>query len=103
MISHSWFVFFFQAEDGIRDVAVTGVQTCALPIWFETSSALERFESTKRRSTKERSPVGPARTSATVWAVLWFPPLPATSPRSEPLKVQPWAETGFPSGAKSIP
>src|SRR2546422_8115990 len=25
--------FFFQAEDGIRDVAVTGVQTCALPIW----------------------------------------------------------------------
>src|SRR5256884_5478178 len=28
------FVFFFQAEDGIRDVAVTGVQTCALPIAF---------------------------------------------------------------------
>src|SRR2546422_2886505 len=26
------FFFFFQAEDGIRDVAVTGVQTCALPI-----------------------------------------------------------------------
>src|SRR2546429_1148887 len=26
-------VFFFQAEDGIRDVAVTGVQTCALPIY----------------------------------------------------------------------
>src|SRR2546429_4864774 len=26
------FCFFFQAEDGIRDVAVTGVQTCALPI-----------------------------------------------------------------------
>src|SRR2546422_1848514 len=28
------FFFFFQAEDGIRDVAVTGVQTCALPILF---------------------------------------------------------------------
>src|SRR6266576_5643581 len=27
------FVFFFQAEDGIRDLYVTGVQTCALPIW----------------------------------------------------------------------
>src|SRR5699024_12230291 len=27
-----WFVFFFQAEDGIRDRNVTGVQTCALPI-----------------------------------------------------------------------
>src|SRR5215204_6652610 len=25
--------FFFQAEDGIRDLCVTGVQTCALPIW----------------------------------------------------------------------
>src|SRR3712207_9395659 len=31
----SWFsVFFFQAEDGIRDIGVTGVQTCALPICF---------------------------------------------------------------------
>src|SRR5690348_17426498 len=27
-----FFVFFFQAEDGIRDGRVTGVQTCALPI-----------------------------------------------------------------------
>src|SRR5260221_7958908 len=27
--------FFFQAEDGIRDHCVTGVQTCALPIFFE--------------------------------------------------------------------
>src|SRR3712207_73020 len=26
------FLFFFQAEDGIRDIGVTGVQTCALPI-----------------------------------------------------------------------
>ena len=25
--------FFFQAEDGIRDTSVTGVQTCALPIY----------------------------------------------------------------------
>src|SRR5438876_7158898 len=28
----SWRLFFFQAEDGIRDGRVTGVQTCALPI-----------------------------------------------------------------------
>src|SRR3989442_4860387 len=27
------YLFFFQAEDGIRDADVTGVQTCALPIW----------------------------------------------------------------------
>src|SRR2546422_661993 len=35
------FFFFFQAEDGIRDVAVTGVQTCALPIcivWLQPNS-----------------------------------------------------------------
>src|SRR5205807_7942142 len=32
------FFFFFQAEDGIRDYKVTGVQTCALPI-YETSDA----------------------------------------------------------------
>src|SRR4029079_17409181 len=31
-----WF-FFFQAEDGIRDKLVTGVQTCALPIWGRAS------------------------------------------------------------------
>ena len=29
-----FFFFFFQAEDGIRDWSVTGVQTCALPIWL---------------------------------------------------------------------
>src|SRR6266511_570058 len=28
------YFFFFQAEDGIRDFHVTGVQTCALPIWI---------------------------------------------------------------------
>src|SRR3712207_715688 len=31
-ISVEYVVFFFQAEDGIRDIGVTGVQTCALPI-----------------------------------------------------------------------
>src|SRR6266498_4333270 len=32
--------FFFQAEDGIRDADVTGVQTCALPICFQWSDNL---------------------------------------------------------------
>src|SRR5256885_2910770 len=32
--------FFFQAEDGIRDYKVTGVQTCALPISYGTGSGL---------------------------------------------------------------
>src|SRR2546427_6627886 len=32
------FFFFFQAEDGIRDLTVTGVQTCALPIFHKKYS-----------------------------------------------------------------
>src|SRR5437879_9776612 len=31
--------FFFQAEDGIRDTSVTGVQTCALPICWRLAEA----------------------------------------------------------------
>src|SRR6266478_9162222 len=33
-----WVFFFFQAEDGIRDLTVTGVQTCALPISLAAGS-----------------------------------------------------------------
>src|SRR6266852_9552294 len=36
-----FFFFFFQAEDGIRDATVTGVQTCALPISVEECRVLE--------------------------------------------------------------
>src|SRR3712207_7092261 len=35
MLPYRTYLFFFQAEDGIRDIGVTGVQTCALPIYFE--------------------------------------------------------------------
>src|SRR6266853_4686585 len=34
-MGENMFFFFFQAEDGIRDLTVTGVQTCALPILLE--------------------------------------------------------------------
>src|SRR5436305_8111410 len=37
-----FFFFFFQAEDGIRDADVTGVQTCALPIWIVIARATTR-------------------------------------------------------------
>src|SRR5256884_438909 len=40
-------VFFFQAEDGIRDVAVTGVQTCALPIYWLRGSKPEKAKGRK--------------------------------------------------------
>src|SRR5256886_9026335 len=36
----NWF-FFFQAEDGIRDLTVTGVQTCALPIYAITAENVD--------------------------------------------------------------
>src|SRR5687767_15676140 len=35
--------FFFQAEDGIRDKLVTGVQTCALPIFLVTKTGASRM------------------------------------------------------------
>src|SRR5256886_3271722 len=38
-------IFFFQAEDGIRDLTVTGVQTCALPISIAGGEVLTRRQS----------------------------------------------------------
>src|SRR2546430_2917599 len=35
--------FYFQAEDGIRDLTVTGVQTCALPIYYRLSFRYGNF------------------------------------------------------------
>src|SRR5256885_5741695 len=46
------FFFFFQAEDGIRDYKVTGVQTCALPIsdsWVNVRTFLRRILSLRER------------------------------------------------------
>src|SRR5205085_3675184 len=37
-----FFFFFFQAEDGIRDLTVTGVQTCALPIYNRWHSRFDQ-------------------------------------------------------------
>src|SRR5207302_2545288 len=58
------FFFFFQAEDGIRDFHVTGVQTCALPIFGTTSRrkppARTRPASARRRTT----PAGARRINA---------------------------------------
>src|SRR5256885_5937389 len=51
-------VFFFQAEDGIRDYKVTGVQTCALPICFGRASDMPRYLDLKR---SDRAHGGPRR------------------------------------------
>src|SRR5205085_6387596 len=73
LISCSFF-FFFQAEDGIRDLTVTGVQTCALPIsgdeelthgypssrpvWAPTATSLDR------RTWSRSRPAAAAKASA---------------------------------------
>ena len=49
------FFFFFQAEDGIRDRNVTGVQTCALPIYDVIKQFSERILSLKDTITTEES------------------------------------------------
>src|SRR5690606_17437758 len=49
--------FFFQAEDGIRDFHVTGVQTCALPIWEKAGKLQAKREELARamfHSTREK-------------------------------------------------
>src|SRR5690554_7321969 len=49
------FFFFFQAEDGIRDADVTGVQTCALPISTSPSTADSRTLMSQRSSTIDQN------------------------------------------------
>src|SRR5256885_10460989 len=65
--------FFFQAEDGIRDYKVTGVQTCALPISPRAPSAQRR---PRRSAGSTRSPTAPPTPSRTAAAG-------AAAPRSE--------------------
>src|SRR5688572_31431399 len=48
------FFFFFQAEDGIRDLTVTGVQTCALPI-FQQGALGENYITARRYDEAERA------------------------------------------------
>src|SRR5256885_4232337 len=50
-----FFFFFFQAEDGIRDYKVTGVQTCALPISTLTPSLRAAWRRPARRDCRSRS------------------------------------------------
>src|SRR5688572_32143834 len=48
-------IFFFQAEDGIRDLTVTGVQTCALPIFPGASYQAEEVRADGHRRGHHRS------------------------------------------------
>src|SRR5690606_40602799 len=65
-----FFFFFFQAEDGIRDFHVTGVQTCALPIlpWARRIDSVASRHAcssrTSRRTARAGSPSDAATTEA---------------------------------------
>src|SRR5437879_13633931 len=76
-----FFFFFFQAEDGIRDTSVTGVQTCALPILPPASA--------KRRRPKRRpSCTGGWRPSGAAKRLRASAPRPSRAPpRSEERRV----------------
>src|SRR3712207_7143898 len=69
------FFFFFQAEDGIRDIGVTGVQTCALPIsGMNTDAGTLAPETVLARLTvTPPGPAGPVRW--TVPVVFSQPPM----------------------------
>src|SRR3982750_3370600 len=79
-------VFFFQAEDGIRDLIVTGVQTCALPISASddaVSVAAEPYGpiSTCAPPSMSSAYAGPARTASDPSS---FRRSPTRRPRSPP-------------------
>src|SRR2546421_9664329 len=69
------FFFFFQAEDGIRDLIVTGVQTCALPILITRSPITRRSAPRAIRSCTSSSTGTP-----TIPRTGGFPTPPARSP-----------------------
>src|SRR6266446_9910002 len=58
------FSFFFQAEDGIRDYKVTGVQTCALPI--SLALATTRRKARRMNWTSARAAMAPANAASAI-------------------------------------
>src|SRR3989454_7367987 len=73
--------FFFQAEDGIRDYKVTGVQTCALPI---SSESLKRWQ--------------PTLSTSVPGGVLGHLSMPSGTPSPSESRGQPFASTVAPGG-----
>src|SRR2546425_10767881 len=65
-----FFFFFFQAEDGIRDKLVTGVQTCALPICVAVTGrtiGLDQLEAYRAAGDGDAPPPRLHRLGATTW------------------------------------
>src|SRR6266568_494483 len=82
-VARSMMFFFFQAEDGIRDGTVTGVQTCALPICRRSRRGLWRRWLSRRRH-RRRFPRWWLRRG-------WFPRRRIWRPRIQ----SPWRRPGI--------
>src|SRR2546430_16725792 len=98
--------FFFQAEDGIRDLTVTGVQTCALPISHRPGGLLRRSRDRPgddtavrrlRRALLPGVPGGGAARASLGGACRALQPLPCAEPR------QPVRRRLCPAGAPHEP
>src|SRR2546426_5917550 len=74
MLGELFVFFFFQAEDGIRDYKVTGVQTCALPIsfFFSAKSSTCPCSSSLSSCGQVRKGRRKAKMSMDMWTILRF-------------------------------
>src|SRR3989442_4332680 len=90
-------VFFFQAEDGIRDADVTGVQTCALPISLRPGPSQARVPNSQNRRApqiRERTwsvPAHPCGRSPALPAALRIHPAPPQTRRPATRSTRPGA------------
>src|SRR5256884_1627538 len=86
--------FFFQAEDGIRDVAVTGVQTCALPILLKVFAEVFRTFNKASKPFKIASFVKPPCDCAVARAALYLNALSLMTEESGAAKASILASSG---------
>src|SRR2546429_7173595 len=92
-------LFFCQAEDGIRDVAVTGVQTCALPISIPAGSGTSTITVTARDA--NGNPIGGASVSLTATGGTGKKPTPAPGTTDPTTGVLTATVSSDPKGART--
>src|SRR5688572_30854891 len=83
------FFFFFQAEDGIRDLTVTGVQTCALPISWPAPDRGDQQDRSRRSAAQlgSRPDIRPVRQAGRERSATRFPGRLRLGLRSEERRV----------------
>src|SRR5438034_7557657 len=72
-LTFSFFFFFFQAEDGIRDHCMTGVQTCALPISPIAGSEISRKKSARQYHCKPGGYNASKAPCSAGYGIAWMP------------------------------